>query len=92
MSRNPNVYQTKILIKNGVTYHLAQMSWVFACPSKECEFVITARTEQEALTIEDMHYKCAASAHLFEIAARNWNLSPLSMLDDSVQEDVQSHP
>lgn len=85
-----HVHQAKVVFRNGVPFHLAEMSYVFVCPAEGCEYVMTARTEDEIDVIEDTHYKIAPSTHVEFLKDKNWQESPLS--DSTGNEYVVENP
>lgn len=70
-----HIYQAKQVVRQdsqGVyrTVHLQELSWVYDCP--DCEYVMTALTEENAEALERMHVMSMPSTHLERWGEDRW--------------------
>ena len=84
-----NIYQGTFVKKGDKMVRLSELSYIFSCPAEGCEYVMTARTKEEADTIESMHYKTAPSTHIVHLQEKNWRRSALSSVTD--EADLGEH-
>lgn len=81
-----NVYQGRQVRKGNKVYKFDELVFIFNCPT--CEYVMTARTRDEARTIEAAHCRIALSTHLDTLADARWEQSPLSRIALTKEHDA----
>jgi hypothetical protein len=62
VANSKHVFQSTSIFKGGRTIYLGELSWIFDCP--DCEYVMTALTEDAADTIAHVHIVNMPSTHL----------------------------
>lgn len=64
-----HIHQAKVLWRRGRLIQLDELCHIFTCPVEECEYVMTARVEDEAVTLRDIHMR---TNHPMDLATMRW--------------------